>query len=248
MSIIKPEFSSVQEIKVREGFYKLFKNCPIPENEMLQNLHLFMNRQILSRVIFLHELYKKIINVHGVIMDLGTRWGGGMVLFQSFRGMYEPFNFNRKIIGFDTFTGLHNIDEKDGKADIVKEGEFSTTENYKEYLEKILDYHEQESPLSHIKKYELVEGDVCSTIDEYIKDNPETIVALAYFDFDIYQPTKKGLEAIKDRLTKGSIVAFDELNWPKYPGETLAVKEVFGLNNYPIKRSPLNPGIAYITI
>lgn len=248
MSITKPEFSSVQEMRAREEIYNLFKSCPIPENEILQNLHLFMNRQILSRVIFLHELYKKIIDVHGVIMDLGTRWGTGMTLFQSFRGMYEPFNFNRKIIGFDTFGGFHNLDEKDGRADVVKESNFRTTENYKEYLEKILDYHEQESPLSHIKKYELIGGDACITVDEYIKNNPETIVALAYFDFDIYQPTKKGLEAVKDRLTKGSVVVFDELNWPKFPGETLALKEVFGLNSYYIKRSPLNPGIAYITI
>ena len=78
--------------------------------------------------------------------------------------------------------------------------------------------------------------------------HPETIVALAYFDFDIYQPTKTCLEAIKGRLTKGSVVAFDELNCPEFPGETLALKEVFGLDKYAIRRNPLNPLCSYIVI
>jgi hypothetical protein len=73
-------------------------------------------------------------------------------------------------------------------------------------------------------------------------------VALAYFDFDLYEPTKVCLEAIKDRLTKGSIVAFDELNYHTWPGETLALKEALGLGRYAIKRTPHNPEPSYIVI
>ncbi len=36
----------------------------------------------------------------------------------------------------------------------------------------------------------------------------------------MYQPTKELLEAIRPRLTKGGILAFDELAHPKWPGET----------------------------
>jgi hypothetical protein len=50
------------------------------------------------------------------------------------------------------------------------------------------------------------------------------------------------------RVTKGSVIVFDELNCPEFPGETLAVLETFGLNKYAIKRSPLNPLISYIII
>ena len=45
-------------------------------------------------------------------MDFGTRWGNNMALFSIFRGMYEPFNRHRKIIGFDTFSGFPSINEK----------------------------------------------------------------------------------------------------------------------------------------
>ena len=53
-----------------------------------------------------HELYQKILNVHGVVIEFGTRWGQNLALFESFRGMYEPYNHFRKIIGFDTFEGF----------------------------------------------------------------------------------------------------------------------------------------------
>lgn len=240
--------SSEQEHSYRNKFLELFKDCPIPDNELLLNLGLFMNRQTLSRMLFMHELYQNIINVHGNIVEFGTRWGTNLALFESFRGMYEPYNYTRKIVGFDTFEGFSGIDGKDGNSNIVSLESYSVTEKYEEYLGKVLDYHEQESPLSHIKKYELIKGDASVEVEKYLYDNPETIIALAYFDFDLYQPTKKCLEAIKNHVTKGTVIGFDELNYHEFPGETLALKEVFGLDKYKLRRSPLNPTPSYIVL
>ena len=39
-----------------------------------------------------------------------------------------------------------------GEAEIIAEGSFSVSPNYKDYLERIMAYHEKESPISHIKK------------------------------------------------------------------------------------------------
>lgn len=240
--------SSEQEHSYRNKFLELFKDCPIPDNELLLNLGLFMNRQTLSRMLFMHELYQNIINLHGNIVEFGTRWGTNLALFESFRGMYEPYNYTRKIVGFDTFEGFSGIDGKDGNSNIVSLESYSVTEKYEEYLGKVLDYHEQESPLSHIKKYELIKGDASVEVEKYLYDNPETIIALAYFDFDLYQPTKKCLEAIKNHVTKGTVIGFDELNYHEFPGETLALKEVFGLDKYKLRRSPLNPTPSYIVL
>ncbi|HBV96588.1 MAG: crotonobetainyl-CoA:carnitine CoA-transferase [Peptococcaceae bacterium BICA1-7] len=238
--------STSNEIENRTSFMEIYRNNPVPEGEILSNLGLFINRQALSRILFMHELYKKIIDVHGVVIEFGVRWGQNLALFQSFRGIYEPFNYNRKIIGFDTFSGFPQVDEKDGER--LSVGDYSVTDGYENYLEKILDYHESESPISHKKKYELVKGDATKTITSYLDEHPETIVSLAYFDFDIYLPTKKCLEAVLDRVTKGSVLAFDELNCQEFPGETLAVKEVLGLSKYGIKRSTLSPLCSYIVI
>ena len=73
-------------------------------------------------------------------------------------------------------------------------------------------------------------------------------MALAYFDFDIYTPTRACLEAILPHLTKGSVLAFDELNTPEFPGETLAVREVLGLSRHAIRRDRNNPLTSYLVI
>lgn len=237
---------SSMEKKTRKKYLKLFTESPIPNNEIIQNMGLFTNRMNLSRILFMHELYIKIINVHGIAIEFGVRWGQNLALFLNFRGIYEPFNYNRKIVGFDTFRGFPEVDLKDGQKNAVND--YSVTKNYKEYLEKILLYHESESPISHKRKFELIEGDATKTFEQYLIKNPETIVALAYFDFDIYKPTKICLELLMKRVTKGSVIVFDELNCHEFPGETIAVMETIGLKRYALKRSPLNPLISYIVI
>lgn len=240
--------ASETEASNREKLFQYFTDCPIPPNELLQNLSLFTTRQNLSQLLFIHELYSQQIDVHGIIMEFGVRWGRNLALYESLRGIYEPFNHNRKIVGFDTFEGFPSVDEKDGNADIVAVGAYNVTDNYEDYLSGVLDCHEKESPISHIKKYELIKGDAVNSIQGYLTDHPETIVSLAYFDFDIYAPTKACLLAIKDHLTKGSVIGFDELNNRDYPGETIALKEVLGLNSYRIRHSLYSPTQSYIII
>lgn len=240
--------SSNEEINSRANFYEVFRSAPIPSKELLSNLGLFVNRQTMSRIMFMRDLYERILPVHGIIVEFGVRWGQNMALLSTFRGMYEPFNYNRKIVGFDTFSGFPAISEKDGGDDVAKVGGYGVSPDYESYLESVLRYHESESPLNHIRKFELIRGDATETFERYLKDHPETIVALAYFDFDLYEPTKRCLELIRPHLTKGSVLGFDELNCSVFPGETLALKEVFGLERYAIRRSPIDPAPAYIVI
>ena len=246
--IITSTLSSNKESTKREEFYKLFTNCPIPKEEILINIGLFEKRQDFSRQLFLHELYKKALGVHGVIMEFGTRWGQNLVTLTNLRGILEPYNYTRKIIGFDTFEGFPNINKHDGAAPQVKKGAFSVTNGYENYLKKIINYHESESPLNHIKKTEIIKGNASVKLAEYLKNNPETIIAMAYFDFDIYQPTKDCLELIKPYITKGTVLGFDELNDAQFPGETVAVREVFGLNRYAIHRNIYSGKQSYLVI
>lgn len=102
------------------------------------------------------------------------------------------------------------------------------------------------SPLDHIKKHELVKGDASDTICRYLEQNPQTIVAMAYFDFDLYAPTKACLDAILPRVPKGGILAFDELNSAAFPGETAALLATIDINRYRLHRTPLNPLCSYL--
>ena len=242
-------YESTEEKMAREQLAEHFKKCPIPDDEILANLGLFLSSKNLSRILFMNHLYRQIIDVQGIIIEFGTRWGQNLALFSSLRGIYEPFNRHRKVVGFDTFAGFPSIGEKDRKFhELIKKGGFTTTENYVEYLRKILEYQEQDNPLSHIKKFELRPGDAVVEIVRYLKEYPETIVALAYFDFDIYEPTIKCLEAIKPHLVKGSVLGFDELNDHDSPGETIALKEIFGLNNIGLKRYRYASRVSYFIV
>ena len=245
-------YASSKELGERERLCRIFSDTfeteTIPHMELMDNLGLFISRRNMSRILWIHELYKKIIEVHGVIIEFGVRWGQNLALFESFRGIYEPFNWNRKIVGFDTFEGFMSLDKKDGSGEIMKEGSYDVLSGYEHILEQILDHYESESPMPHIRNYELVKGDATVTAKQYFSDNPHTIVALAYFDFDIYKPTYECLKIISEHVTKGSIIAFDELNHKDFPGETLALKEIFGLNKYAIKRVPYNPQTSYLIV
>ena len=240
--------TSDKEVNLLEDFVKIFQNSPIPQEQIFENLGLFLKSKDLSRILFLNHIYKKILDVQGVVFDFGTRWGQNMAVFSALRGIYEPFNRHRKIVGFDTFSGFPKVSKQDGKSDLMKSGNVTVSKNYEQYLEEIMAAHEASYPLSHIKKYEIIKGDASVTIKKYLARNPETIVSLAYFDFDIYKPTKDCLQAIKPHLVKGAVLAFDELNDHDSPGETLALKELFNLSSISLKRYPYASRVSYFVV
>ena len=238
--------STASEVSNKAQLAARLRTAAIPDSELLDNLGLFLTRQTLSRINFMQQLYQMIVPVHGVIMEFGVRWGQNLALFSALRGIHEPFNYNRRIVGFDTFAGFPSVSREDGG--VVAVGDYAVTENWKDELDAVLNFHEANAPIAHKKKFELVQGDATQTLPRYLTDHPETIVALAYFDFDIYQPTKACLEALMPHITRGTVLAFDELNCPEFPGETLAVREVLGLSRYALRRDPNNPLTSYLVV
>lgn len=230
--------ASTEEVTAYQELTKMLSECPIPSSEILANLMLFMTRPSLSHLLFIHDLYHRILTVPGIVVEFGTRYGRNLALFTTIRTIYEPHNFGRKIVGFDTFAGFPSVVPQDGVYEGVTVGSLSVTPEYESYLERLLAIHEKLAPRSHLKKYEVFKGDVNETLPEYLAAHPETIIALAYFDLDLYEPTKKCLALIKNHLTKGSVIGFDELALAEFPGETLALKEEFGISNCEIKRNP----------
>lgn len=241
--------SSQSEKDLQANLTGLLKDTPISQDELLANLGLYLTSKSLSRILFFYEIYQKILNTHGVVMEFGVRWGQNLSLLAALRGIFEPFNRHRKIIGFDTFgAGFIGVSERDGKAGKIKDGDFSVSDDYDAYLGQILQLQEALNPIGHLKKFSLEKGDASKTIPAYLERHPETLVSLAIFDFDIYQPTKAALEAIKPHLFKGSVLVFDELCDDIFPGETVAVREVLGIENLRIQRMPMTARVSYAVI
>jgi hypothetical protein len=197
----------------------------------------------INRLFFFNEIYKKIIDIPGVICEFGVQWGAGLAILMNLRNLYEPHNISRKIFGFDTFQGFTALDKKDGP--LVQMGDYKTIDNYRQMLDEILTIHESFTPKPHIKKFALIEGDASKTIDQWLDENPYAILSLCIFDMDVYQPTKDVLIKILPRLTRGSVLVFDELNCDVLPGETLAVQEVLGLNQLKLRKTEFQPFSSY---
>lgn len=239
-------FGTAEQASRHSEMRQMLVECPIPDNELARNMALFLVPQTLSRVLFMDFLYRSTLDVQGVVMEFGCRWGQNVSLFGSMRGIYEPFNRLRKIVAFDTFSGFPSVDHKDG--DLVAEGSYATTLGYEKYLDKIMRYIEADSPLAHLKKYEIVVGDVTETLPCYLNQHPSTVISLAYFDLDVYKPTISCLRAIRGRVTKGTIIGFDEVNDETTPGETIALIEELGLQNIRLKRWPWNSRTSYFVV
>jgi hypothetical protein len=237
-----------QQRQARQHLIHLFESTPLPKEHLLVNLGLYQRSSIVAKFLYLNELYQHIIKLPGVIMEFGTWWGQTLVQFQNLRAVYEPYNHTRKVIGFDTFEGYPQASNKDGVSDLVKAGQYAVSPDYMNYLSELLNYHEQENTLSHMKKYELVKGDATQSIQSYLESHPETIIALAYLDMQLYEPTKGVLEAIQPYLIKGAVIAMDELNCTDFPGETLAFRESIGLSKYQAFRSQFLPDRTYFIV
>lgn len=240
--------SSNVQLQHREELYRLYRNTPIPIDELTHSFGLYMRSSALAKILFLNEAYGLIIDKPGVIMEFGVWWGQNIVVFENLRAIYEPFNASRRVIGFDTFSGYPKPSQKDKGSETIKIGGYSVSKNYRQHLEELISFHEKNNVLGAIKKHTLVEGNVIKTLPNYLKNNPETVIALAYFDMALYEPTVSSLFAIKPFLITGSVIMLDEFNNPDYPGETLAFREAFGDMQYKLRRSEFMPDRTFAII
>jgi hypothetical protein len=239
---------SPAETATRAELARLFAERPIPDDALLDHLELFLRPQRISEILALDALYRQILDVHGIVVEFGVRWGRHLSVFGALRARYEPTNFYRTIVGFDTFAGFTEPTPEDGRSDRVHAGSMSVTAGYEAYLERVLALHEAEAPMGHIRRFELCKGDAPQQLRRYLERHPETVVALAYFDMDIYRPTRECIELLRPHMPAGAIMAFDELMHPDFPGEAIAVKEAFDLTRHRLHRSPLSPYPAWVVL
>lgn len=218
----------------------------------LENFSRFVPRQVLALFLAKNMLFEKILTVHGSIVECGVFMGGGLFTWAQLSAIYEPINHNRKIIGFDSFDGFPSVADND--LGIETQSEFAQKkiggyrfDGLDELCEGVRLYDLNRS-VGHIHKVELIKGDAVQTIPDYLNKNPHTVVSLLYLDFDLFEPTVAALRTFLPRIPSGGIIAFDELNQVKWPGETLAVLEEVGIRNLAIRRFPFTPALSYAVV
>lgn len=229
--------ASDEQLAHREVLYRLFQERPMPDDQLMICLGLFMRSSALAKILFLNELYELIAKKPGVIVEFGTWWGQNLALFENLRALHEPFNASRRVIGFDTFTGYPSVSDQDRRSETIVEGGYKVSDDYQDYLDALLRYHEENNVLRNIRKTELIKGDVAKTAKDYFANHPEIIIALGYFDMALYEPSKAAFQAIKPHLVPGSVLMLDEFNSREYPGETVAFREVMADMDFEFRTS-----------
>lgn len=227
------QIASLTQREAQRSLGRQLRTSAIPQDELMDHLPLYSSRHAIGRVLLLHSLYERILDVHGVILLFGVRWGRDLAILQTLRSILEPGNTTRRIIGFDTFAGFPSVSGADGDA---RTGDYGVSEGYADVLESLLRDRDAEEGNAYPRR-EIVQGDAAVTLPRWLEDHPETVVAMAYFDMDIYEPTRVCLDALGPYITKGAVVGFDEVAHPGWPGETVALRESRGLDRVRLQRT-----------
>jgi len=236
------------DLKFLEKLDEYFINSVGTNIEKINNFTKYVPRQKLAYFLAKYEIFKKILDVQGSIVECGVLFGGGLMEFAQLSAIFEPVNHQRKIIGFDTFAGFTKMTKGDrnSSSEFAKKGGYAV-DSYDD-LRNCIELYDLNRPIGHIPKVELIRGDATRTIPKYIHDNPQTVVSLLFLDFDIYEPTKVALKHFVPRMPKGSVIAFDEINAKTFPGETQAVLDTIGIQNLRIKRHTFNTYLSYAVL
>lgn len=212
----------------------------------LWSFSLYVPRQTVTDYLVRYELFKMILDVPGSVVELGTFNGQGLMSFAQFSAIHEPNHVQRVFYGFDTFTGVPGISEKDmsaGTAENIRPEGFNADSYLR--IKRAIELFDANRFIGHRPKVHLVQGDICETVPTFLEQNPHLMIALLYLDIDLYNPTVKALKTFLPRVPKGGLVVFDELNTPAYPGETLALMDTIGIGNVALKKLPFCSRISY---
>ena len=192
-----------------------------------------------------YELFKLIADRPGVILELGVQHGQGLMSFAHIVSNLEPNHIARRIYGFDTFEGFLAVDEVD-RAKAGRNARPGRLKGDLARLQQAIADHDQDRFLGQVPRVELVVGDVEETIPAFIEVNPQLLIALVYVDLCLYRPTAAALRALWPLMPKGSVLAFDQLAFPEFPGETRAALEVIGAEALELRRFNFESQVSYL--
>ncbi len=240
-------FRRSSEKEAAEEYAHIFDKSNDTTASKLQNFVKYIRRQDVTKLLARYEIFKKVLYTKGSVVECGVFKGAGLMSWALFSDMLEPVNLTRRIYGFDTFEGFPNVSEKD-KNMLRNPGTGDLKAEVFDELCELISAYDKNRFLGHISKVSLVKGDVTKTIPEFIEKNQHLVVSLLFLDMDLYEPTKAAIEYFVPRMPKGSVIAFDELDNPIWPGETLALLDSIGINKLELKRMDFDPYISYAEI
>jgi len=183
-------------------------------------------RRDLPRFLAHYELFKKVIDLPGCIVELGVFKGASFFTWANLLETFCPCDRYRRVFGFDHFEGLTFTTEDGEKDASFKKVDDAYTATADE-VRTLVELHNMDNMLPGFERCRLIEGDIVETLPSFLDDHPGLRISLLHFDMDIYKPTLFGLQTLYPLVLKGGVVCFDQYGLIPWQGETNAVDEYF---------------------
>lgn len=195
--------------------------------QIMRHFPSYILRRDLTRFLSHYELFKKVIDLPGCIVELGVWKGSSFFTWHKLMEIFCPFDRSRKIFGFDHFSGLTQFSDKDGakhEGAHKVEGGYSATA---EFVRTLVKLNNSDNLIPGTQRSLLIEGDLKETLPRFLEQNPGLKISLLHFDVDLYEPTAFGMKLLYPLVLQGGVVCFDEYGLIPWQGETNAVDEYF---------------------
>ena len=124
----------------------IFDDSSCATDKKLANFSKYVRRQNLVRLLVQYELFQRQLRIKGSIVECGVHHGGGVMAWAKLSSILEPYNYHRKIIGFDTFEGFPSVSESDpSDVNVGWRGDLNF-----ELIERSFKVNDLNRPIGHI--------------------------------------------------------------------------------------------------
>jgi hypothetical protein len=207
-------------------FNQELENAFVHEN----NFYLTCDNSRIGKFIAHYELFKKVKDIEGAVVECGVFKGISLIRFATFRKLIGNEE-KQPIYGFDIFGEFPETDFQEDKElrsrFIAVAGSASVSE------EELLSLLVKKDLAQNVS---LIEGDICKTVPDFFQQNKNLKISLLNIDVDIYEPAVVILQYLYPMVLKGGVILLDD--YKKFPGETKAVDDYFRDKNVTIEKFP----------
>jgi hypothetical protein len=172
--------------------------------------------KVFNKLIARAFIYDKVKDVPGDIVECGVFKGSGVYTFLKLKRLLNP-NSSKRVIGFDFFDttellkSLNNEQDIESMKVLFSGRDFVHEQSFEETLNNKIMADGFEP-----REFLLVQGDVCKTTRDFVRDNPGFKISLLYMDVDLEVPTYETLINLWDNISKGGMIVFDEYGFHKW--------------------------------
>lgn len=178
-------------------------------------------------------LCDSINDIEGCIVECGV-WRGGMIA-----GIYDYISKKRTCFLFDSFEGLPEVKENDGKAAKIwqQTNDGVGLDNCK--AEMI--FAQKAMELAQSKNHNIIQGWFDKTLPDTKIDEP---IAVLRLDGDWYDSTMTCLENLYPLVAENGLIIIDD--YYAWDGCSRALHDYLSKNNLPLRISQSKNGVCYI--